>query len=287
MPMLRFRIGLHEYTANHANTSVHLVAHALLQRGFSPDQISRGIVRRSWPMFLRVERPHEPGWKNRVYKLDGKPRSLENNAERYLRQEAGDFIQQNEHSYIVSKGWNWGAPGTERPHSPRTLSELFLPLHQMMANCPSDGIEFVGGTLDLVQVEEDVRFFLAGALTLFDDEQLTLIDTEHKIKAGRIDILCRDAAGRIVVIELKTLKQNASAASVTAQIQRYVEEIHQFEPQVRGMIVVSRPDLRFAQLVQQIAPTIDVRVFDASSVGSVDLGCRDLPPHVRVRRLLA
>jgi hypothetical protein len=99
---------------------------------------------------------------------------------------------------------------------------------------------------------------------------LTLIGRQHDAgAAGRIDLLCRDAAGDIVVVELKRI--GAKAAGVVEQTMAYVgwARKHLAGPgqQVRGIIVGGKPDAKLQYAVDGISNltfrTLNVSIGDA------------------------
>ena len=88
---------------------------------------------------------------------------------------------------------------------------------------------------------------------------LILIDQQMATPAGRLDLLCKDATGSYVVIELK---KSRGSDQVIGQILRYMGWLKENKStdKVRGIIVVQRKDQRLAYAVKA-APNIQVREF--------------------------
>jgi RecB family endonuclease NucS len=95
---------------------------------------------------------------------------------------------------------------------------------------------------------------------------LTLIGRQYPAPpVGRIDLLCRDRKGDIVVIEIK--KFGAATDSIIDQIARYMGWArHHFAKtgqQVRGIIIVSKPDEKLGYAASSV-PGLSIKVFDVS-----------------------
>jgi len=88
---------------------------------------------------------------------------------------------------------------------------------------------------------------------------LTLVKSQVETPAGRIDLLCRDVAGKSVVIELK---KSQGTDRVVGQIQRYMGYLMEKEgpDNVRGIIVVQTKDPRLSYAVSA-ARNIQIREF--------------------------
>ncbi len=80
--------------------------------------------------------------------------------------------------------------------------------------------------------------------------------------AGRLDLLCRDAYGNYVVIELKKTR---GTDQVVGQILRYIGWLKETYPEkdARGIIIVAQKDETLLYAVRA-APNIAVREFDVS-----------------------
>jgi RecB family endonuclease NucS len=88
---------------------------------------------------------------------------------------------------------------------------------------------------------------------------LTLVKSQVETPAGRIDLLCKDVAGKSVVIELK---KSQGTDRVVGQILRYMGYLIEKEgsDNVRGIIVVQTKDQRLTYAVNA-ARNIQVREF--------------------------
>lgn len=85
-------------------------------------------------------------------------------------------------------------------------------------------------------MEKDLQAALRASIAQLEPG-LTVIDggTERVVPSGRIDILARDAAGMVVVIELKAVKAPRDAV---AQVLAYMGDLHdEAMGQVRGMLI--------------------------------------------------
>lgn len=83
-------------------------------------------------------------------------------------------------------------------------------------------------------------------------------------EVGRLDLLCEDKDGNLVVVELKKMK---AGSSIIDQVQRYMGWIitHKAKPQqkVRGIIIVGKKDTILEYAVKA-NPLIQVKVFSIS-----------------------
>lgn len=88
---------------------------------------------------------------------------------------------------------------------------------------------------------------------------LTLIEKQLATPAGRLDLLCKDAQGRYVVIELK---KSQGTDQVVGQILRYMGWLIEEKglDQVRGIIVVQKKDKRLS-FAMKAAPNVQVKEF--------------------------
>ncbi len=87
----------------------------------------------------------------------------------------------------------------------------------------------------------------------------------HAPPVGRIDLLCRDTQGSLVVVEIK--KFRASTESIIDQITRYLGWVrkHLARPRqnVRGIIIVGKADERLAYAVQAV-PGLSIKCLNLS-----------------------
>jgi SpoVK/Ycf46/Vps4 family AAA+-type ATPase len=89
---------------------------------------------------------------------------------------------------------------------------------------------------------------------------MTIIDggAERSVPSGRIDILARDSAGRIVVIELKATKATRDAVG---QVLAYMGDLSATEDvRVRGVLIAPDFDHK-AIAAARMAPTLSLRRF--------------------------
>ncbi len=90
---------------------------------------------------------------------------------------------------------------------------------------------------------------------------LTIIDSggERYVDSGRIDITAADAAGTIVVIELKT---GIAGQRAVAQILSYMGDIAEEEPdrQVRGLLIASEFDAK-AKAAARVVPSLKLMTY--------------------------
>lgn len=90
-----------------------------------------------------------------------------------------------------------------------------------------------------VTLESDLRDHLAKNPHLIE-KGLKLVQKEKSLPTGRrVDILCEDSTGNLVVIETK---KNASSDKVIGQTLSYMGSLGKDGRKVRGIIVVNEPD---------------------------------------------
>ncbi|MBI3474772.1 MAG: DUF91 domain-containing protein [Acidobacteria bacterium] len=95
---------------------------------------------------------------------------------------------------------------------------------------------------------------------------LTLVGRQHPAPpVGRIDLLCKDTKGNLVVIEIKKL--GASTDSVIDQVTRYIGWVRRHMATrgqlVRGIVVVGRPDPKLAYSAGAI-PNLSIKSFSVA-----------------------
>jgi Holliday junction resolvase-like predicted endonuclease len=90
-------------------------------------------------------------------------------------------------------------------------------------------------------LEEPLREFIARNLETVE-KGLKLVATKYRTKAGEIDILCKDAEDRFVVIEVKRWKDSDKVAGQILRYMGAIKEEKSSEP--RGIIVLNQDDLR-------------------------------------------
>ncbi len=119
-------------------------------------------------------------------------------------------------------------------------------------------------TLKTNILEENLENFLA--------DRIEQIEPGLKLKGrqvdtgivGRLDLLCEDKEGNLVVIELKKMK---AGTSIIDQISRYMgwakEKMARDEQKVRGIIIVGKKDT-YLEYSAKVIPNIQVKVFTIS-----------------------
>ncbi len=109
-----------------------------------------------------------------------------------------------------------------------------------------------------VSVERDLRKHIAFDPTVIE-QGLKLISEEYSVDgAGRIDVLCEDNEGNLVVIELK---KGRSGDAVVGQILRYMGWLKEKQKRsVRGIIILGEPDDSVHYAVAA-APDIEVKYY--------------------------
>ena len=94
---------------------------------------------------------------------------------------------------------------------------------------------------------------------------LRLIKRQYTVPVGRIDLLCEDRKGRLVVIEIK--RHDAKTEELIGQIARYMgyvdKHLAKRGQNVRGIVVVGRPDQRLAYAAQAI-PNLEIKKFQVT-----------------------
>lgn len=113
-------------------------------------------------------------------------------------------------------------------------------------------------------LEANLENFLAERVDQIEDG-LKLLERQLDTKeVGRLDLLCEDKEGNLVVVELKKMK---AGPSIIDQIQRYMGWIMEHKTKdgqkVRGIIIVGKKDTSLEYAVKA-NPLIDVKVFSIS-----------------------
>lgn len=110
--------------------------------------------------------------------------------------------------------------------------------------------------------EANLEDAIAGRLVEIE-RGLQLVGRQRTLPGlGRVDILCKDRNGNLVVIEIK--KFGASTDAVMSQISAYMgyvkEHLASRGQRVRGIIVAGEPDARLKYAVKT-NPDIEIRTF--------------------------
>src|SRR5262249_33004118 len=110
-------------------------------------------------------------------------------------------------------------------------------------------------------LEGNLENFLADRLDQIE-QGLKLVERQLDTReVGRLDLLCEDAHGNLVVVELKKFK---AGPSIIDQIQRYMGWVidHRAKPnqKVRGIVIVGSKDTAL-EYAAKANPLIGVKVF--------------------------
>lgn len=111
-------------------------------------------------------------------------------------------------------------------------------------------------------LEKDLQAALRASITQLE-AGLSVIDggSERSVPSGRIDILARDQAGAVVVIELKAVKAPRDAV---AQVLAYMGDIQaEMGGSVRGILVAPSFDTR-AVSASRVVPTLSLCTYHFS-----------------------
>jgi hypothetical protein len=112
--------------------------------------------------------------------------------------------------------------------------------------------------------ERDIESLIAERLDLLESG-LQLVGRQYSTPVGRIDLLCKDRCGNLVVVELKSF--GAKTSEIVDQITRYMGWIrtHIALPRqvVRGIIVVGHVDKNLGYAIVPI-PNLEIRTFQVT-----------------------
>ncbi len=112
--------------------------------------------------------------------------------------------------------------------------------------------------------ERDLESLLATRLGLLE-RGLQLVGRQYSTPVGRMDLLCKDPRGSLVVVELKSF--GAKTNEIVDQITRYMGyvKVHLAAPDqlVRGVIVVGQVEDSLAYAVMAI-PNLEIRTFNVT-----------------------
>ena len=109
-----------------------------------------------------------------------------------------------------------------------------------------------------LSVEKDLRKYIAFNPSVVE-QGLKLISEEYSVAdAGRIDVLCEDSEGNLVVIELK---KDRSGDKVVGQTLRYMGWLKMNKkPNVRGIIVLGERDINVEYAVESV-PNVQIKYY--------------------------
>lgn len=105
------------------------------------------------------------------------------------------------------------------------------------------------GKFHMHLTEEEMKGIVYQNISELIEDGMRGITTEKEIKSGKIDILARDRNGNYVVIELK--KGRASERDVL-QLNRYVTELRETNPNIRGMLVSPSIDTKALEMMRNL-----------------------------------
>ncbi len=97
--------------------------------------------------------------------------------------------------------------------------------------------------------EEEMKFVIYNNLSSIIENGMRGITMEKEVRSGKIDIFAKDKDGNYVVIELK--KGKASDRDVL-QLNRYVSELRETNPTVRGILVSPSISLKALEMVKYL-----------------------------------
>ncbi len=116
--------------------------------------------------------------------------------------------------------------------------------------------------------ELELHAQLAAALHQIEDG-LSLVQRERPTAVGPVDLFCRDATGRVTIVEVKRIRALADAVE---QVVRYREQVER-DPGLRPVrAIVAAPD--FAPQARELARVRDVEcvVLDVDALRGVEVG---------------
>ena len=113
-----------------------------------------------------------------------------------------------------------------------TIDIMFSKIYALTTTGMEDDAE-----LNLVGTEQDMQAYLMENPNILVEklgEGFRIIESEHSIEVGNIDIFGRDGSGTPVVVELKRRRVGPKAVD---QIRRYVDEYKKIDPDVIGVLI--------------------------------------------------
>lgn len=105
------------------------------------------------------------------------------------------------------------------------------------------------GKFHMHLTEEEMKQLLFKKLSLIIEDGMRGITMEKELKSGKIDIFARDTLGNYVVIELK--KGRASERDVL-QLNRYVVELRETNPNIRGLLISPSITSKALELIKNL-----------------------------------
>jgi hypothetical protein len=120
--------------------------------------------------------------------------------------------------------------------------------------------------------ERDIESLIAEKLDVLE-QGLELVGRQYETPVGRIDLLCKDTRGNLVVVELKSFAGKTSV--VVDQITRYMGYVRTHlasrRQVVRGIIVVGQADKNLAYAIVPI-PNLEIRTFHVTITKAPSFG---------------
>ncbi len=140
-----------------------------------------------------------------------------------------------------------------RPASGETLTILLLGTHA------DDRFELVDdAALERQGREKEIQALLARALHLIEPG-LVLVERERPTDVGPVDLFCRDAAGRVAIVEVKRVRAVAAAVE---QVIRYREQVDLTPSLAPVRAIVAAPEFAPQARVLAEARGVECVVFD-------------------------
>ena len=123
-----------------------------------------------------------------------------------------------------------------------------------------------------VSIERDLRNFLAQNPHVIESGLSVIQTEEYDTKnVGRIDILCSDTSGKLVVIELK---KGRKADSVVGQILRYIGWVSKnLSKNARGIIIVNEPDEKLEYALLPLQAMLQLKYYRVNFEVSSEFKC--------------
>ena len=142
-----------------------------------------------------------------------------------------------------------------RPSSGETLTILLLGTHA------DDRFALVDdAALERQGREKEIQALLARALHVIE-LGLVLVERERPTDVGPVDLFCRDAAGRVTLVEVKRVRAVAAAVE---QVIRYREQVDLTPSLAPARAIVAAPDFAPQARVLAEARGVECVVFDPS-----------------------
>jgi Endonuclease NucS len=148
--------------------------------------------------------------------------------------------------------------GTRVQTPPNGYVRVLPPDHTMQLRPPSMPPEARRSGDGVSLAERNLEDFIVQQLEAIESG-LQLVDRQLSTPAGRLDLLCKDANGNYVVIELKRMQ---GTDQVVGQILRYMGWLKEAHPteKVRGIVIVGKNDQALSYAIRAV-PDVQVKEF--------------------------